>query len=153
MINIFRKKVINETAPQKDEIVSTVETSLKSNAHRNNTLQSSVLLGDIFGDYVVVDDNERDISGHKLLRCVCFKCGDSFRTTSYELLKGRKKTTCKNCSKITSESGSPIKNDSNNKNDTLDLNGDLHISNESYDEICPNVFVRELKQDLLSMPV
>lgn len=55
------------------------------------------MIGNKFGDYVVVNDSDRDGSGHKLLLCVCPVCGDSFKTTSYELLKGRKNTTCKNC--------------------------------------------------------
>lgn len=55
------------------------------------------LVGEKFGDYVVIDGSERDGSGHKLWLCVCPQCGDFFRTTSYELLKGRKKTTCSTC--------------------------------------------------------
>ena len=163
-----------------DIVDKTADRAVTANPH---IIDPNNLIGEFFGDYVVVDGSERDGSGHKLWYCVCPNCGDSFKTTSYELIKGRKKTVCKKCEKARLEtaSTSTINNSTiNNPNITYDtynpidnnnhscaptnnvinelvplitMKADGSINGELYAQVCNKVFVRELKEDLLSMPV
>lgn len=199
MIEIFKKKNKNQNEIQKEEL-NNLKNSSFDNENLNNinkdtdktiatkpprAINLNNLTGEVFGDYIVVDGNERDGSGHKLWRCVCTTCGDSFKTTSYELLSGRKNTVCKKCEKIRLEATSTSSTNDTNVNystynpyNPLDNNNDTDCTTssiptinkyeenvvfvstgadgfkeEKYAQICNKVFVRELKEDLLSMPV
>lgn len=194
MIEIFKKKNVNVEDNQKIDKEKTNNLKINNNSSdfTNNTnvsiaskheIDSNNLTGEIFGDYIVVDANDRDGSGHKLWRCVCPTCGDSFKTTSYELIKGRKKTICKNCEKmrLDATSASTVTNpnvtystynplDNNNNIDYTAVSSIPTINKyeenvtfinttadgfkeEKYAQIYNKVFVRELKEDLLAMPV
>ena len=188
MIEIFKKKnkEENQNKIQKEELnnLNTYSSDSVSNINavdKKHEIDPNNLMGESFGDYVVVDGSERDGSGHKLWKCVCPNCGDSFKTTSYELIKGRKKTVCKKCEKIrlntTSASASadpnvtystynPLDNNNNNfdyatissvnkydENVTFVYATANGIKEEKYAKICSKVFVRDLNADLLSMPV
>lgn len=194
MIEIFKKKNKSENEIQKKELNNLKDSSF-DNANLNNinkdtdktitvkvhTVNPNNLTGEVFGDYIVVDANDRDGSGHKLWRCVCPTCGDTFKTTSYELIKGRKKTVCKKCENTRFESTStsastdpnvtystynPLDNNNNNfdctaissvnkydENATFVYTTANGIKEEKYAQICSKVFVRDLNADLLSMPV
>lgn len=163
-----------------DIVDKTADRTVTVNPH---TIDPNNLIGESFGDYVVIDGSERDGSGHKLWYCVCPNCGDSFKTTSYELIKGRKKTVCKKCEKVRLEATSTFTIDNPNvtystynpldNNNHTDYTAVSSISainkyeenvtfintttdgfkEEKYAQICNKVFVRELKEDLLAMPV
>lgn len=196
MIEIFKKKNKNENEIQKEEL-NNLKNSSFDNANLNvvnktadkvvtakpHAIDPNNLTGEVFGDYIAVDANDRDGSGHKLWRCVCPTCGDSFKTTSYELIKGRKKTICKKCEKIRLDatSASTVTNpnvtystynplDNNNNIDYTAISSLPTINKyeenvafisttadgfkeEKYAQICNKVFIRELKEDLLAMPV
>ena len=169
-----------------DNLKACSSDSISSNTiDKKHKIDPNNLTGEVFGDYIAVDANDRDGSGHKLWRCVCPTCGDSFKTTSYELIKGRKKTICKKCEKVrlnaTSASASTIDDpnvtystynplDNNNNTDCTAVSSIPTINKyeesvtfinttadgfkeEKYAQICNKVFVRELKEDLLAMPV
>ena len=190
MIEIFKK---NQNKTQKEELnnlKASSSDSTSSTIDKKHKIDPNNLTGEVFGDYIVVDSNDRDSSGHKLWRCVCPTCGDTFKTTSYELIKGRKKTVCKKCEKVRLEatSASTITNpnttyntynpiDNNNHTDYTTVasisNSNISTINkyeenvtfinttsdgfkfekEKYAQVCNKVFVRELKEDLLAMPV
>lgn len=57
----------------------------------------SHLIGQTFGDYKLDSYIGKDSSGHKVYKFVCKNCGDTFFTTPYEVIKGRKSTVCTNC--------------------------------------------------------
>lgn len=101
MIEIFKKKnkEENQNKIQKEVEACSSDSTSSNLINKKHEIDPNNLTGEVFGDYIVVDSNDRDGSGHKLWRCVCPTCGDSFKTTSYELIKGRKKTVCKTCEK------------------------------------------------------
>ena len=91
------ENVLNNIPNQPNTIEAQTPAKVSVQVKSSNSVD---LLGKVFGDYVVVGLNGRDSSGHKLWNCLCPICGDSFSTTSYELLKGRKNTTCKKCEAV-----------------------------------------------------
>ena len=193
MIEIFKKNKIQQK--ELDNLKACSSDSISSNTiDKKHKIDPNNLTGEVFGDYIAVDANDRDGSGHKLWRCVCPTCGDSFKTTSYELIKGRKKTICKKCEKVRLESASasasasiindpnvtystynPLDNNhsdyatvasiadnktyiptSNNKyeeNVTFISTTANGFKEEKYAQVCNKVFVRELQEDLLAMPI
>lgn len=185
--NEIQKEEVNnlKTCPS-DSINNINSIPLLQHIDKKHEINPNNLMGEVFGDYVVVDGSERDGSGHKLWACVCPTCGDTFKTTSYELIKGRKKTVCKKCEKArldatssstvadpnvtystynpldviynpctsqspdaTSTTSADIEKDA----DFTNMGVDGSLGEEIYVQICNKVFVRDLKEDLLDMPV
>lgn len=156
MINI-KKKVAITTDNNTIADYTTTSSSVKP-----KSIDPANLVGEEFGDYIVIDGSKRDGSGHKLWQCICPRCGDSFRTTSYELLKGRKNTVCKNCEKNRTKNNTATTSASatNNPNVVITAcNNSITTINENNTnsneyEACSNlIMVRDLKKDLLDMPV
>ena len=50
-----------------------------------------------FGDYIAIKVTGKDKSRHNIWMCVCPQCGDVIYATAYDLMHGRKNTTCKKC--------------------------------------------------------
>lgn len=123
------------------------------------------LIGEVFGDYKVVDGSDRDGSGHKLWRCECMTCGDTFKTTSYELLKGRKKTVCKKCAhddtptpikvtvtKVTNTN--PIEEKADKSVDkSVDKSKPTNTTSPYFIDFNIHLLINEEQTDLLTMPV
>lgn len=132
-----------------------------------------------FGDFVALKIVGKDKSRHNIWMCVCPICGEIIYATAYDLMHGRKKTTCKTCAerkaKAISESESATSGyisdvattsttwysdgsttttyaDYMGKDNTTYTDDDFNMPFTTSEEM-NKINYREIRKDLLSYPV